>query len=174
MRRHERVSEHLLQRFSVIVVLLHQRGRKDRFVDQVYRGFGQRGSILIPSLRSAPSRSRSSWFAGIGDRLWGGGRWKTNDSRQVRVLAIRSGSHFHAMAAVADSANGPLSFSGHEHLRHRLVLSILSGRPVRIDKIRSTDANPGLRGPPFSPYDRKACDRVEHVRHREQTTKSAS
>ncbi|KAJ7063400.1 RNA 3'-terminal phosphate cyclase domain-containing protein [Mycena amicta] len=36
-------------------------------------------------------------------------------------------------------------FSGHQHLRLRLVLSILSGKPVRIDKIRSDDKNPGLR-----------------------------
>ncbi|KAF8077852.1 RNA 3'-terminal phosphate cyclase domain-containing protein [Lyophyllum atratum] len=38
-----------------------------------------------------------------------------------------------------------LQFSGHQHLRHRLVLSILSGKHVRIDKIRSDDKNPGLR-----------------------------
>ena len=37
-------------------------------------------------------------------------------------------------------------FSGHQHFRHRLVLSILSGKHVRIDKIRSEDKNPGLRG----------------------------
>ncbi|GBE82088.1 Probable RNA 3'-terminal phosphate cyclase-like [Sparassis crispa] len=30
-------------------------------------------------------------------------------------------------------------------MRHRLVLSVLSGKPVRIDKIRSSDKNPGLR-----------------------------
>lgn len=36
-------------------------------------------------------------------------------------------------------------FSGHQYLRHRLILSILSGRPVRIDKIRSDDKNPGLK-----------------------------
>ncbi|KAF8798189.1 18S rRNA biogenesis protein [Phlegmacium glaucopus] len=36
-------------------------------------------------------------------------------------------------------------FSGHQHLRSRLVLSILSGKHVRIDKIRSEDKNPGLR-----------------------------
>ncbi|KIJ33512.1 hypothetical protein M422DRAFT_35428 [Sphaerobolus stellatus SS14] len=36
-------------------------------------------------------------------------------------------------------------FSGHLHLRTRLVLSILSGKPVRIDGIRSNDKNPGLR-----------------------------
>ncbi|KAI0341833.1 18S rRNA biogenesis protein [Trametopsis cervina] len=38
-----------------------------------------------------------------------------------------------------------LHFSGHQYLRHRLVLSILSGKPVRIDKIRPDDKNPGLR-----------------------------
>ncbi|CAA7271532.1 unnamed protein product [Cyclocybe aegerita] len=36
-------------------------------------------------------------------------------------------------------------FSGHQHFRSRLVLSILSGKHVRIDKIRSEDKNPGLR-----------------------------
>jgi len=51
------------------------------------------------------------------------------------------------MSAAADPTNAPLSFSGQEYFRQRLVLSILSGRPVRIDKIRSADANPGLRGP---------------------------
>jgi RNA 3'-terminal phosphate cyclase-like protein len=40
-----------------------------------------------------------------------------------------------------------IHFSGHQHLRQRLVLSILSGKYVRIDKIRSDDKNPGLRGP---------------------------
>jgi len=39
-----------------------------------------------------------------------------------------------------------IHFSGHQHLRSRLVLSILSGKHVRIDKIRSEDKNPGLRG----------------------------
>lgn len=39
-----------------------------------------------------------------------------------------------------------LKFSGHTHFRTRLVLSILSGKPVRIEKIRSDDKNPGLRG----------------------------
>ncbi|KAF8163492.1 RNA 3'-terminal phosphate cyclase domain-containing protein [Crassisporium funariophilum] len=38
-----------------------------------------------------------------------------------------------------------LHFSGHQHLRSRLTLSILSGKHVRIDKIRSEDKNPGLR-----------------------------
>lgn len=51
------------------------------------------------------------------------------------------------MTSATGSVKAPLSFSSHEHFRHRLVLSILSGRPVRIDKIRPTDANPGLRGP---------------------------
>ncbi|KAG6832329.1 hypothetical protein H0H87_001970 [Tephrocybe sp. NHM501043] len=38
-----------------------------------------------------------------------------------------------------------LHFSGHQHFRHRLVLSILSGKHVKIDKIRPEDKNPGLR-----------------------------
>ncbi|KAK0459854.1 18S rRNA biogenesis protein [Desarmillaria tabescens] len=38
-----------------------------------------------------------------------------------------------------------LQYSGHQHFRNRLVLSVLSGKPVRIDKIRSDDKNPGLR-----------------------------
>ncbi|PPQ77509.1 hypothetical protein CVT25_011306 [Psilocybe cyanescens] len=41
--------------------------------------------------------------------------------------------------------NSLIHFSGHQHLRSRLVLSILSGKHVRIDKIRSEDKNPGLR-----------------------------
>ncbi|ETW86070.1 hypothetical protein HETIRDRAFT_122241 [Heterobasidion irregulare TC 32-1] len=36
-------------------------------------------------------------------------------------------------------------FSGHQYLRHRLVLGLLSGKPVKIDKIRTDDKNPGLR-----------------------------
>ncbi|PFH54186.1 hypothetical protein AMATHDRAFT_72706 [Amanita thiersii Skay4041] len=48
------------------------------------------------------------------------------------------------MAATAQSGN-LVKFSGHQHLRSRLVLSILSGKPVRIDNIRSHDKNPGLR-----------------------------
>jgi len=39
-----------------------------------------------------------------------------------------------------------VKFSGPESLPWRLALSILSGRPVRIDGIRSHDTNPGLRG----------------------------
>lgn len=57
---------------------------------------------------------------------------------------------------VMAQATNALQFSGHLHLRHRLVLSILSGKAVKIDKIRSEDKNPGLRGthalayvPPF-------------------------
>lgn len=41
---------------------------------------------------------------------------------------------------------GALKFSGHQYLRQRLVLSILSGKYVKIDKIRTEDKNPGLRG----------------------------
>lgn len=38
-----------------------------------------------------------------------------------------------------------LKFKGSENFRQRLVFSTLSGRPIRIDDIRSADENPGLR-----------------------------
>lgn len=39
-----------------------------------------------------------------------------------------------------------LTFEGHNYLRQRLILATLSGKYVRIDKIRSDDENPGIRG----------------------------
>lgn len=48
------------------------------------------------------------------------------------------------------NSNGLLQFSGHQYFRHRLALSFLSGKPVKIDKIRPEDKNPGLRGHSFS------------------------
>ncbi|KAI0277220.1 18S rRNA biogenesis protein [Russula aff. rugulosa BPL654] len=38
-----------------------------------------------------------------------------------------------------------LNYTGHLHFRHRLVLAILSGKAIKIDKIRPGDKNPGLR-----------------------------
>ncbi|CAO3692511.1 unnamed protein product [Umbelopsis ramanniana] len=38
-----------------------------------------------------------------------------------------------------------IKFEGHQYFRQRLILSALSGRIIRIDKIRSNDENPGLR-----------------------------
>ncbi|KAL1669239.1 RNA 3'-terminal phosphate cyclase/enolpyruvate transferase [Schizophyllum commune] len=43
------------------------------------------------------------------------------------------------------AAGALVQFSGHQYLRQRLALSILSGKPVKIDKIRPEDKNPGLR-----------------------------
>ncbi|GAA5919218.1 hypothetical protein JCM6882_002781 [Rhodosporidiobolus microsporus] len=45
----------------------------------------------------------------------------------------------------ASSSSRVLSFSGQSHLRHRLVLSLLSRRPIRIDGIRPDDDQPGLQ-----------------------------
>jgi RNA 3'-terminal phosphate cyclase-like protein len=39
-----------------------------------------------------------------------------------------------------------MQWTGHEHFRTRLVLSIISGKPVKITGIRSLDKDPGLRG----------------------------
>jgi hypothetical protein len=38
-----------------------------------------------------------------------------------------------------------LRFQGHHHLRQRLILSVLSGKSIRIDAIRSDDVHVGLR-----------------------------
>jgi RNA 3'-terminal phosphate cyclase-like protein len=38
-----------------------------------------------------------------------------------------------------------LRFRGSEHFRQRLILSTLSGKPIRIDDIRADDESPGLR-----------------------------
>ncbi len=39
-----------------------------------------------------------------------------------------------------------LDFEGSNYLRQRLVLSLLSSRPIRISNIRAKDFNPGLQG----------------------------
>lgn len=41
--------------------------------------------------------------------------------------------------------NGVLSFKGSSWLRQRLVLSVLSGKPVRITDIRTLHDEPGLQ-----------------------------
>ena len=43
-------------------------------------------------------------------------------------------------------AKRDLSYEGCNFLRQRLILSTLSGKTVKIKKIRSKDDNPGLRG----------------------------
>lgn len=42
--------------------------------------------------------------------------------------------------------NRLLKYEGYNYFRQRLILATLSGKPVRIEKIRSDDENPGLRG----------------------------
>ncbi|KAF9413489.1 hypothetical protein BGZ94_000714, partial [Podila epigama] len=39
-----------------------------------------------------------------------------------------------------------VKFEGHNYFRQRLVLATLSGKVLKIEKIRPDDANPGLRG----------------------------
>jgi RNA 3'-terminal phosphate cyclase-like protein len=52
---------------------------------------------------------------------------------------------------MTEQTSSLIKFSGHQHFRHRLVLSILSRKSVRIEKIRSEDKNPGLRGKSHPP-----------------------
>lgn len=50
------------------------------------------------------------------------------------------------MAPSKPKAKGDLlRFTGHANLRQRLLLSILSGRSIRVDAIRSDDVHVGLR-----------------------------
>lgn len=39
-----------------------------------------------------------------------------------------------------------LTFKGSNFMRQRLVLSVLSGKPIKITDIRRNDNDPGLRG----------------------------
>lgn len=52
-------------------------------------------------------------------------------------------------SASASSSKPPrsdlLRFSGHAHLRQRILLSILSGKSIRVDSIRSNDVSVGMR-----------------------------
>ncbi len=51
-----------------------------------------------------------------------------------------------AVSVLMAQPSSTINFTGHQYFRSRLVLSILSGKHVRITKIRSEDKNPGLRG----------------------------
>lgn len=42
--------------------------------------------------------------------------------------------------------NNILHYEGSNYLRYRLLLSTLSGKPVRIEEIRTNEDDPGLRG----------------------------
>jgi RNA 3'-terminal phosphate cyclase-like protein len=41
---------------------------------------------------------------------------------------------------------GVLLYRGTSHFRQRIVLSLLSGKPVRIEDIRLNEKTPGLKG----------------------------
>jgi len=44
-----------------------------------------------------------------------------------------------------EAKNRLLRYSGHAHFRHRLVLSLLTRKPIRIDSIRPDNDDPGLK-----------------------------
>lgn len=67
------------------------------------------------------------------------GNSRSKDGTDCRELFLLSDSTTMADKNIA-------KYSGHQHFRHRLVLSFLSGKAVLIDGIRSDDKNPGLRG----------------------------
>ena len=72
----------------------------------------------------------------------------SHEKREIRVkseIMIKQYTPIRVVGLVTTMAQ-VLSFSGHQYLRQRLVLSILSGKSVRIDKIRPEHKNPGLTG----------------------------
>ena len=46
----------------------------------------------------------------------------------------------------AERKNNVLTYEGCNYLRYRLLLSTLSGKPVRITNIRVKDDDPGVKG----------------------------
>ncbi|KAI7864360.1 RNA-3'-phosphate cyclase [Spinellus fusiger] len=64
-------------------------------------------------------------------------------NNQVTHLTSENNNN-HKKRSYCFSMSSLVRFEGHQYLRQRLVLATLSGKPVRIDKIRSDDANPGL------------------------------
>lgn len=55
-----------------------------------------------------------------------------------------SSSKSSATAGPSSSSTRLQTFTSHNHLRHRLILSLLSHRPIRIDQIRPLASSPGL------------------------------
>lgn len=94
---------------------------------------------------------RTRWWCGGTSDLSRTGSGTRRARAGPMAISIRRPSIFEPqrlyspLPAMAQAANA-LQFSGHLHLRNRLVLSILSGKAVKIDRIRSEDKNPGLRG----------------------------
>jgi RNA 3'-terminal phosphate cyclase len=80
-------------------------------------------------------------------RRLGRGEWLI-DARFVHVRAINLSRRVHFVIGWIETAMtaATLNYSGHLHFRHRLVLAVLSGKVIKIDKIRPGDKNPGLRG----------------------------
>lgn len=56
---------------------------------------------------------------------------------------VSNKKNFSLLATTMDTR--VLRFTGHAYFRQRLVLATLAGRPVRIDRIRPDDEEPGLR-----------------------------
>jgi hypothetical protein len=65
------------------------------------------------------------------------------------LLLISCIASFPQMIMSAPSGSSPrsdiLRFTSQRHLRQRILLSILSGRSIRVDAIRSDDVHVGLR-----------------------------
>ena len=86
---------------------------------------------------------------------------------ESRASCTRDRIHGASGLITRRAMSSSLHYSGHLYFRHRLVLSILSGKSIKIDKIRPGDKNPGLCG--ALSLLRAEC----HLRIYTQTMKSA-
>jgi hypothetical protein len=121
-------------------------GMMDQFEGQVCQGSGQHGNTDLASRLKSLHRShgfsqslrRMKWSRAMPAAV----NWNKASTRTIIFLRnAKVSSRFTSM-----ESRSSVNFSGHQFLRQRLVLSILTGKHVRIDKIRSEDKDPGLRG----------------------------
>lgn len=100
-------------------------------------GFAGRRSESHSRPRNFPLSVTSATFAPV--QLQRAGKKKFIAHRQRYRSATRA--YEHKMSAKSKVT----TFQGPRNLRHRLVLATLAGKPIKIEKIRSDDLNPGLK-----------------------------
>ncbi len=79
-----------------------------------------------------PAKKRKS--DGLGEASSSGPAFASSSSSSAPIASEQQSS----------AASRLLRFTGHLHFRQRLTLAVLSGRAIRIDKIRSASTEPGI------------------------------
>jgi hypothetical protein len=124
-------------------------GMMDQFEGQVCQGSGQHGNTDLANRLKSLHRSRvfpqplrrMELSRTMFDLPAAANLNEAPTGINISLHNAKVSSRFTSM-----ESRSSVNFSGHQYLRQRLVLSILTGKHVRIDKIRSEDKDPGLRG----------------------------